>query len=166
LTRRPGWDIWTLSINDGRKSKFQGTQSAEANPAFSPDGHWIAYQSNESGADNVYVRPFPGSGGKIPIGGGTEPVWSRDGHELFYRSGDKMMAVSIVSQPAFVPLKPEALFEKTYWTADSSVLRNYDVTPDGHRFLIVKENEQIAAATQMNVVLNWFEELRRRVPRK
>jgi eukaryotic-like serine/threonine-protein kinase len=163
-----GMDIWTLSLNDARKSKpFLRTQYNEANAAFSPDGHWVAYQSNESGGDEVYVRPFPGPGGKVPISirGGTEPVWSRDGHELFYLSGDKMMAVATVSQPSFLPSKPEALFEKPYWT-DADPSRNYDVTTDGHRFLTVKESEQIAAANQVNVVLNWFEELKRRVPTK
>jgi hypothetical protein len=110
------------------------------------------------------VQPFPGPGGKSQVSteGGEEPVWSRDGHELFYLSGDKIMAVATATQSVFHAAKPEVLFEKHYWTAD--YLRNYDVSQDGRRFLMIKENEHVAAATQINVVLNWFEELKQRVP--
>ncbi len=160
-----GSDIWVLSLKDGRKSQpFLRTPFNEGNLVFSPDGHWVAYQSNESGRDEVYVQPFPGPGSKglVSTQGGTEPVWSRDGHELFYRSGDKMMVVATMIQPAFRASKPEVLFEKPHYVLP--LLRNYDVTSDGRRFLMLKESEQVAAATHINVVLNWFEELKRRVP--
>jgi len=95
---------------------------------------------------------------------GKEPVWNRNGRELFYRSGGKMMAVDIATQPSFAAGKPRVLFEGQY---EPTVLTaaNYDVSPDGQRFLMLKSGEAgEAAPTQINVVLNWFEELKRRVP--
>jgi eukaryotic-like serine/threonine-protein kinase len=144
---------------------FLRTSFNEANPTFSPDGRWVAYQSNESGRDEVYVAAFPGPGMKVLVSteGGAEPVWSRDGQELFYRSGDKMMAVAIMIQPAFRASKPQVLFEKPYAVYGP---RNCDVTPDGQHFLMIKESEQVADVTHINVVLNWQEELKRLVPTK
>ena len=160
-----GADILTLSLKGGGKPvPFVQTAFTEASPAFSPDGRWVAYQSNESGRDEVYVQPFPGPGAKalVSTDGGTEPAWSRKGDELFYRNGDKMMVVPTIIQPTFTASKPEVLFERPYWMYPP--LRNYDVTPDGRRFLMIKESEQVAAATRVIVVLNWFEELKRLVP--
>jgi len=105
--------------------------------------------------------PFPGPGGQFLIsnGGGSFPRWSRDGRELFYMSGNKMMVVDIKTNPAFQAGKPRALFENNYSGF-------YDVSPDGKRFLMVKPpaGETQAALTQVTVVLNWFEELHRRAP--
>jgi hypothetical protein len=112
------------------------------------------------------VQPYPGPGGKwlISTEGGAEPVWNPNGRELFYRSGDKMMVVEVTTQPAFSAGKPKLLFEGSYQPTQGS-FPNYDVSPDGQRFLMLKPTEQQAqAATQINVVLNWFEELKRRVP--
>jgi serine/threonine-protein kinase len=162
-----GLDIWTLPLKGERKPQpFVRTPFNEGNPAFSPDGRWLAYQSDESGRDEIYVQPFPGPGTKAPISsdGGTDPLWSRDGRELFYRNGDKMMSVPTVFQPAFRASKPELLFVKAYWLYP--YYPAYDVSPDGRRFLMVKENEQAAAATAMNVVLNWFEEVKQKAPAK
>ena len=103
---------------------------------------------------------------QVSINGGTEPVWSAAGHEIFYRDGDKMMTVPVTLQPAFHPSKPELLFEKPYFVTPAYRLsvypRSYDVTPDGRHFLMVKEHEQVSAATTINIVLNWFEELKAR----
>ena len=113
------------------------------------------------------VQPYPGPGGKwqISTDGGTEPLWNRNGRELFYRSGNKMMAVQVETQPSFAASKPAILFEKEYAASQfPSTGIAYDVSPDGQRFLMIKELEQSSAATQINVVLNWFEELKRRVP--
>ena len=131
---------------------------------FSPDGHWLAYASDESGRLQVYVTDFPGRIRKEQVSteGGAEAVWSRDGQELFYRNGDKMMAVAIVLQPTFHALKPEFLFEKYH--VPYAPLRNYDVSSDGRHFLMLKDNEQFAATTHIDLVLNWHEELKRRVP--
>jgi hypothetical protein len=97
---------------------------------------------------------------------GTEPMWNPNGRELFYRSGNKMMAVEITTQPSFSAGKPKVLFAGPYQPSPSLVPNaNYDVSPDGQRFLMLKPVEQAEAAqTQINVVLNWFEELKRRAP--
>ncbi|PYV20907.1 MAG: hypothetical protein DMG27_21925, partial [Acidobacteria bacterium] len=138
----------------------------ESAPIFSPDGRWIAYQSDESGRGEIYVRPFPGPGGKTLISpeGGTQPVWARNGRELFYRNGDKMMAAAVETEPVFAAVKPKLLFEGHYETGIYTYLANYDVSLDGRRFLMIKASEHEVAATQINVVLNWLEDLKRRVP--
>ena len=136
---------------------------------FSPDGQRIAYVSNESGRTEVYVQPYPGPGGKwqISTDGGSQPVWARNGRELFYLNGAKMMVVEIATQPTFRPGTPRMLFERPEMQtgAQPGARADYDVSPDGQRFLMLKAAEQQQSAlTQIHVVLNWFEELRRRVP--
>jgi Tol biopolymer transport system component len=161
-----GYDIWVLRLNDRKAQPFLRTPFNESVPRFSPDGRWLAYVSNESGRWEIYVQPYPGPGGKWQISteGGTEPVWNRNGRELFYRSGNKMMAVDIATHSGFAAGKPRVLFEGRY-EPPAGTTPNYDVSPDGQRFLMIKRSEQEAAApTQINVVLNWFEELKRRVP--
>src|SRR5207244_3241821 len=113
-TRR---DIWSLSLSDRRKTKFLHTAANESNSALSPDGRWIAYQSDRSGRDEIYVQPFPGPGAEelVSTEGGHNPRWSRSGRELFYRDGDKMLAVAITTQPAFEASKPHVLFERPYF---------------------------------------------------
>jgi Tol biopolymer transport system component len=167
-------DIWVLRMGDpsagsgqARKAQpFLRTRFDETSPRFSPDGRWLAYMSSESGRYEIYVQPYPGPGGKWQISteGGAEPVWNRNGRELFYRSGGKMMAVDIATQPSFAAGKPRMLFEGPY-EAPPVPIANYDVSPDGQRFLMVKPSEQEQAApTKINVVLNWFEELKQKVP--
>jgi serine/threonine protein kinase len=109
-------NIWTLPLTDRKPHVLVPTSAYETAPRISPDGHWVAYDSRESGRDEIYVRPFPGPGGKwqISTDGGSEVVWSRNGHELFYRSGAKMMAVEISSASTFSPGKPVQLFEGSY----------------------------------------------------
>ena len=112
------------------------------------------------------MQPYPGPGGKSQISteGGMEPVWNPKGGELFYRIGDRMMAVEVTTQPSFHAGKPRVLFEGRYEPTPATG-PNYDVAPDGQRFLMLKPSEQEAAApNQIDVVLNWFEELKRRVP--
>ena len=167
-------DVWMLRIRDtspgsrqiSKVQPFLRTPFTESAARFSPDGRWLAYISDESGRSEIYVQPYPGPGGKWQISteGGKEPVWNPNGRELFYRSGDKMMAVDITTQPGFAAGKPRMLFEGQYQPTPATI-PNYDVTPDGQRFLMLKPVEQAQAApTQINVVLNWFEELKRRVP--
>jgi Tol biopolymer transport system component len=167
-------EIWVLRLGDHSGGSgpvrtaqpFLRTQFDEAEPRFSPDGRWLAYSSNESGRFEIYVQPYPGPGGKWQISteGGIDPVWNPNGRELFYSSGDKMMAVDIAAQPGFAAGKPRMLFEGKYERAPVPVA-NYDVSPDGQRFLMLKPSEQEQAApTQINVVLNWFEELKQKVP--
>jgi serine/threonine protein kinase/Tol biopolymer transport system component len=174
ITPTTGYDLWVLRMGDPsagsgqvRKAQpFLRTPFDEGAPQFSPDGRWLVYISDESGRREIYVQPYPGPGGKWQISteGGTEPVWNPNGRELFYRSGDKMMAVDIATQPAFAVGKPRMLFEGQYQPARAT-FPYYDVSTDGQRFLMVKPTEQAQAApTQINVVLNWFEELKQKVP--
>jgi len=158
------FDIWVLRMSDRKSQPFIQTRFNAAAPQFSPDGHWLAYISDESGRYEVYVQPYPGPGGKWQISteGGTEPMWNPNGRELFYRSGDKMMAVDIATQPGFVAGRPRKLFEGRYKPMVPTP--DYDVSPDGQRILMIKENDQESAPTQINVVLNWFEELKQKVP--
>jgi eukaryotic-like serine/threonine-protein kinase len=161
-----GYDIWVLRMSDRKAEPFLRTPFNEASAEFSPDGRWLAYVSDESGRREVYVQPYPGPGRKSQIStdGGAEPVWNRNRRELFYRSENKVMAVDIATQPSFAVSKPHVLFEGAYMPAPGMV-RNYDVFPDGRRFLMVKPTEPAQAApTQINVVLNWFEELKQKVP--
>jgi len=163
-----GWDIWVQSLKGEQKPQpFLQTPANEFAPMFSPDGHWLAYQSDLSGRSEVYVRSFPDPGGKMQISteGGTQPMWARNGRELFYRDGDKMMAAAVETTPAFAAAKPRLLFEGHYETGlGLAAVANYDVSPDGQRFLMIKASEQESAATQLNVVLNWSDELRRLAP--
>jgi serine/threonine protein kinase/Tol biopolymer transport system component len=161
-----GYDIWVLRMDDRKAQLFLRTPFNESVPRFSHDGRWLAYVSNESGRYEIYVQPYPGPGGKWQISteGGTEPAWNPNGRELFYRSGDKMMAVDIATRPSFTVGKPQMLFEGPYMPTPLTN-PNYDVSPDGQRFLMLKPSESAEAApTQINVVLNWFEELKQKVP--
>jgi eukaryotic-like serine/threonine-protein kinase len=161
-----GLDIWVMRLSDRKAEPFLRTPFNEGSPRFSPDGRWLAYASDESGRSEIYVQPYPGPGGKWQISteGGTEPLWNPTGRELFYRSGDKMMSVDIATRPSFAAGKPRMLFEGRYQPAPV-LIDNYDVSPDGQRFLMLKPSESAETApTQINVVLNWSEELKRRVP--
>jgi hypothetical protein len=156
-----------LHLGDHKEEKFLGAPFNEGAAQFSPDGRWLAYVSNESGHYEVYVQPYPGPGGKLQIStdGGAEPLWNPNGRELFYRSGNKMIVVDITTQPNFSAGKPKVLFAGQYQPSPSPVPNaNYDVSPDGQRFLMLKPGGQDQAATQLNVVLNWFEELKQKVP--
>jgi eukaryotic-like serine/threonine-protein kinase len=163
-----GREIWVLRFGDRKRDSFLRTPFNEGAAEFSPDGRWLAYVSDESGRFEVYVQPYPGPGGKWQISteGGTEPAWNPKGRELFYRSGDKMMAVEITTQPSLSAGKPKVLFAGQYQPSPNPVPNaNYDISPDGQRFLMLKPSEQAQAApTQINVVLNWFEELKQKVP--
>jgi hypothetical protein len=157
-----------LSLDGDRKPKPSlRTPSMETNSHFSPNGRWLVYVSNESGRREVYVQPFPGPSGKSKISteGGDEPVWSRDGRELFYRSGDTMLAVAITTQPAFVAGLPRRLFDGHYEGTGTGT-SGYDVSADGRRFLMIQPAEPEQPVTQINVVLNWSEELKAKVPAK
>ncbi len=134
---------------------------------LSPGDRWLAYVSDESGSDEIYVRPFPGSGGRqqVSTGGGKEPLWSPDGKELFYRAGDRMMSVPILSSsPELEIARPMVLFEGRFQTGEigGNPGTNYDVAPDG-RFVMIQGDSSVAE-TSLYVVLNWFEELKRLVP--
>jgi eukaryotic-like serine/threonine-protein kinase len=153
-------DIWILD-RDGNPSPFLVTPFDESAPAFSPDGKWLAYVSDESGRSEVYVQPFPGPGGKYVVStdGGNEPAWSADGKELYFRHGDSLMAAPVLPGAEFRSGRPQQIFSSRYETIDGG--RNYDVAPDRPAFVAVR-SEGPAETAQFNVVLNWFAEVRTR----
>jgi Tol biopolymer transport system component len=159
-----GGGIWVLPLEGEREPRpFLRTSFAEESLTFSPNGRWAAYQSDESGRIEVYVQPFPGPGRRIQIStdGGMRPVWSASGRELFYLNGRDMMVVDVESLAEFRAGTPRLLFEGSHvYTVGQ---RNYDVTPDGQRFVMIHPEERSAPA-QLHVVLNWTEELKRLVP--
>jgi eukaryotic-like serine/threonine-protein kinase len=166
LSPGTGRDIWTLGLSDRKSQVFLQTPFNEGAPQFSPDGRWLAYGSDESGRPEIYVQPYPGPGGKWQISsdGGTEPAWNPNGRELFFRRGNKMMAVDVAAQANFSAGKPRMLFEGQFAPSATLSDRNYDVSADGQRFLMVKTLEQEQPISQINIVLNWFEELKEKVP--
>jgi serine/threonine-protein kinase len=181
------WDlnlngVWTAPVETGHdglqlgkaelflKTSLDPPITGRTTATFSPDGRWLAYSSLESGQIELYVRPFPGPGGKVPISttGGTHPVWSRNGRELFYkdRYTGKLMVVSYrVTSDSFVPGEPRAWSEKS--VLDLGELYSYDVAPDGKRVAVVLYPDGTAdqkPATSLTILLNFFDELKRRVP--
>ena len=163
LSPETGNDIWTVGLADRKAQPFLKTPANEAAPRFSPDGQWMAYASDESGRWEVYVRPYPGPGAKYPVSteGGTEPVWNPAGRELFYRTGNRMMAVDVSFVSGFSAGKPKVLFEGP-WLPTPLTASNYDVSRDGKRFLMLKAAEPENGARQIVVVQNWFEVLKKR----
>jgi Tol biopolymer transport system component len=156
-------DIYGLSIRSGAVKPLVTTPAFEGGAQFSPDGRWMAYVSDESGQMQVYVRPYPAMDRRWPVSteGGTSPMWNGNGRELFYRNGNKMMAVEMTPGPELALSAPRLLFEQPYAYGQTITLPNYDVRADGQRFLMVKEE---AGSGRLNVVLNWFEELKRLAP--
>jgi len=176
LNRNVDWDIGSMSMEGDHEWKpLLQEKCDERAPEISPDGRWMAYSSNESGKDEIYVRAFPDvNKGRTHIStdGGNSPLWSPDGRELFYRNGDAVMAVAVETEPTFKAGKPETLFSGTYASA-SQQAHTWDISPDGKRFLMMKEvasTSESAAAEEtprkINIVLNWFEELKQKVPVK
>jgi serine/threonine-protein kinase len=160
-------DIWMLrrTRTGFEAQSFLATGANERSPTFSPDGRWIAYTSDESGRDEIYVRPYPGPGGKWPISrsGGREPVWSANGTELFYRQGTSIISVGVQTNGGIVAGEPRVMVTGVYGVEyTSSGSQTYDVAPDGQRFVTTQSVEH-AAPRQIRVVLNWFEELKERV---
>ena len=158
--RSKGSQIGVVELSDHRARPFLQVPAYAGRPQFSPNGRWMAYESDESGGSEVYVQAFPGPGGKwqVSVRGGGDPRWNLNGRELFYVNDDKMMVVDVVTSSSFSAGTPKMLLED-----QDFINAAWDVSPNGQRFLIVKPMEQ-QAATQIDVVLNWFEELKRRVP--
>ena len=146
----------TESSSSSAKPKvfLESSQFDKAEATFSPNGRWVAFQSNDTGRDEVYVVPYPGPGAKLQVStdGGTSPRWAPSAKELFYRNGDKLMAVEVDRGTTFRAAAPKMLFEKA---------GAYDVSPDGKRFLMARPQTE---TNEIYVVVNWFEELKQRVP--
>jgi Tol biopolymer transport system component len=162
--------LWSLPLESaggqlkaGAPEQFLKSAFSDTGPFLSPDGKWLAYESNSSGTVEIYVRPFPAGGGlwKISNSGGQNPLWSRNGHELLYQAGDQEMAVSYsVNGGTFVPEKPREWVAKVGGTA-------WDLSPDGMRLLVlspVPSPEAPKAEHEVVLFQNFFDYLRRRVP--
>ncbi len=161
-----GMDFEVLSMDGERQVEpLLATEFGELNPELSPDGRWLAYDSDASGQVEVYVRPFPNvNDGRwhISPGGGTHPVWGPDGRQVFYRAEGNVMGVTVQAEPSFTAGNPEVIIAWASGIGENS--RAYDVSPDGQRFLMIKEAEGAAAPSQIHLILNWFTELERLVP--
>jgi Tol biopolymer transport system component len=163
-----GSDIYILPMDGDRKPRaLVRTKFSEGSPKFSPDGKWLAYSSNESGRPEVYAMAYPGPGAKIQIStdGGTDPVWRRDGRELYYRNGDRMMVVDVVGSHTLVS-KPKVLWEGKYLAGVGSscgmagpTSSNYDVTADGQRFLMIQDTSEKVECKLLRIVSNWSSDL-------
>jgi Tol biopolymer transport system component len=159
LSVRNGWDLWSASPNGtDAPRKLVNDQAAHYMPAVSPDGHWIADVSTATGQNEVYVRPYPGSGPAVQVSdrGGAEPAWSPDGHRLYYRTRDAFMVAAVSTHPAFTITSRRQLFKDTFDGAMPH--RNYDVLPDGSGFLMLT-----GGSSETLVVINWLTELRARL---
>lgn len=155
-------DIWMLPIG-AEPVPVLATTFREHSPMISPDGRLLAYVSDESGREEVYIIRFPDGGEQhtISTSGGREPMWSRDGRTLFFRSvdGGEMWTANVELDPTFRAGRPEQLFTHTFFV-DSLRQQSYDVAPNGERFLMVEEAAG-SAQTRAIIVLNWIEEVKR-----
>ena len=146
------------------------SEFSEQRPAVSPDGRWLAYESDESGQFEIYVRPFPNvDDGKwqISTDGGREPQWSPEGQELFYLGPGDLMVAQIETEPTFSWSTPESMFSTSGYGVQLGTAHRYDISPDG-RFLMLKlptpETTDGEGSPELIVVQHWSEELQRLVP--
>jgi serine/threonine-protein kinase len=160
------FDVWELPLDGGGNARpvLASTKFLQASPKFSPDGHWLAYSSNEAGRPEVFVTRYPGPGPRIQVStdGGIDPVWRRNGSELYYRNGDAIMAVAVTTAPELVLSKPTRLWEGHYVVGSGSscgpagvASANYDVTADGQRFVMIADQDQDLVARQVQVIVNF-----------
>lgn len=158
------YDIWVFSKEEDRAKEFLATAFNEKMPAFHPSGNWMAYISDESGRYEIYLRRFPGGSDRrqISFNRGDEPVWDPSGQMLYYRSGNTMKVVTLEDETRFTFSEPQDLF--TEWFARNRIVANYDFDSNGQRFIMIKSIREESLPIQINVVLNWFEELKRLVP--
>lgn len=156
-TQSTSFDLFTIPFPEGGTlTPVLNSPAYEGGARLSPDGKWLAYISNNSGQFEVYVRPFMGDDRRWQVSnaGGTQPAWNRQGGELFYRNGDKMMAVTLTAAGSDLTLSPpKVLFDQRYAFGPGISIANYDVTRDGKRFVMVKAEE---GATRLHVVMNAF----------
>ena len=165
--------MWTYDVKSKKAAPFDAVRSATAQPAgsFSPDGRWVAYASGPANREpiRIYVRPFPATDTQFLIGPGTNPFWSPDGKTLYYSGATGFVSVGVRMTPTFsftnaldVPRPPATIL------TTPGLARNYEMAPDGKHFVIVldRSDAQAGANTEIEVALNWVEELKQRVPTK
>ena len=176
LAFRIGSEVWTAPMEGdsehprlGTATRFADASSSQLDAEYSPDGRWMAYVSNQSGVANVFVQSFPGPGGKWQIsnGGGRFPIWSHNQHELFFLAPDQRIMVTpyTVAGNSFAPGTPRVWSQKRL--GDVGVDTPYDLAPDGKRFAVILDAEEAGGSrpvTSVTIVLNFFDDLKRRVP--
>jgi Tol biopolymer transport system component len=156
-----GTDLWTLTP-DGRTLPLVVTPLNESQASVSPDGKYVAYVSDEAGRNDVYAVPASGKGERVPISleGGTGPLWSRDGRELFYRADDDLISVEVQTKQTLRLGTRRKLLDLSGY--DAGVFREFDVSADGQRFLLIR-TDPASRPLRLDIILNWFDELRRTV---
>ncbi|HEX2463025.1 MAG TPA: protein kinase [Thermoanaerobaculia bacterium] len=165
-----GNDIWVLPLDGDRTPQpYVATEFSEAEAAFSPDGRWVAYNSDDSGRSEVYVRPFPASGGKwqVSAAGGSHPRWRSDGKELYFRNDSGVMSVEVDTTGSALRVgTPSQLFEGPFLRAaiGGSIYADYDVAPDGQRFVMLRGESRLSVPDHVIVVLDFFKELEATFP--
>ena len=160
-------DIWIQDLSDPKQPRrpFLQTAASETYPEFSPDGRWIAYTSNQSGTDEVYLQPYPGPGSRVQVStnGGRAPAWGRNGAEIYYWQSGMMAVTARPTSTGLTVDAPRKLFAGRF--SMTGPVRGYDVAPDGNRFLMaVLKDPPPQPSIELVLVANWFEELKRRVP--
>jgi serine/threonine-protein kinase len=178
LGAQTSYDLWTLPLDNvegdhpkaGKPEPFLQTKFNEIAPNISPDGRWLAYHSDETGNWEVYVRRFPGPGGKwqVSTGGGLTPIWSKKGRELFYGSGQGMMVASYSSNDeTFLAAKPRL------WAQKDDLGWMFDLEPNDKRFVVLQTTDSFVSPrlprehrgpAEVAIMLNFFDELRRQAP--
>jgi serine/threonine-protein kinase len=159
-----------LPLKGGEPEPLDGSSTGDWSASLSPDGRFLAYDNRSAARqaphEEIYVRPFPESGRRWPIStqGGSDPVWSSDGREIFYREAHRLMAVTVRTSPEMEFSDPVPLFEGDYIFDNPS--RPWDVSPDGQRFAVNRSYLGDAEGASIHVILNWFSELERLVPTK
>jgi Tol biopolymer transport system component len=162
-------DIWIQDLSDPKRPRrpFLQTAANETYPEFSPDGRWLAYTSNQSGTEEVYVQPYPGPGPRVQVStnGGRSPAWGRDGAEIYYWQSAMMAVAARPTSTGFAVDAPRKLFDGGFTL--TGPVRGFDVAPDGSRFLMARP-KPLPPQPPIELVLveNWFEELKQRVPAK
>ena len=157
-------DIWELTLDESRSAReLAGGPGFQGQPAVSPDGRWLAYTSDHSGQAEVWAKAYGGSGPvKVSIDGGQDPLWAPDGKVIYFRDGEHVMAVDILTESELSAGTPRALFEDPYFIMTWVLPRTFDLSPAGDQFVMIQEGERWG--TKLEVVNNWFEELKERVP--
>ena len=152
-------DLWVTGLEEGAKPvPLLQTPAREWGPAISPDGHYVAYMSDESGRPEIYLTRFPSGGGKwqVSVDGGTTPVWARKSGELFFRNTDVLMVVPVTTQPALTLGQPKEVFNAGAAKILLGPGRRFDVDPDGKRILAVKSVGGAEVETGITIVENWL----------
>jgi serine/threonine-protein kinase len=168
VSPKTGADVMQIDLGGTRRvTPLVQTTSNELNGVISPDARWLAYQADDSGQAEVYVRPFPDVNGghwQVSTGGGSRPLWAPNGQEVFYASPTgALMRVGVERSPSWAATQPKLLIKEGYFTAPPATFgRTYDISPDGQRFLLIKP--ETVAPPSIIVVPNWTEELKRLVP--